>query len=100
MIILTGNCDITAKEGKQVNDGYIRFRTYTIPEYLNGNQTVITTAYDGAYSRAPAFIEFNTRNGNQEACILVFDRNFDTTSYNTYNFQYSHVYSIDEWVRL
>lgn len=100
MIILTGNCNIFAKEGKQVNDGYIRFRTYTIPEYLNGNQTVIATAYDGAYSRAPAFIEFNTRNGNQEACILTFDRNFDTTSYNVYTFQYSHIYSIDEWTRL
>lgn len=100
MIILTGNCSISAKEGKQVNDGYIRFKTYTIPEYLNGNQTVLTTAYDGAYSRAPAFIEFNTRSGSQEACILVFDRNFDTTSYNTYTFQYSQIYSIDEWMRL
>lgn len=100
MIILTGNCNIIAKEGKQVNDGYIIFRTYTIPEYLNGNQTVLATAYDGAYSRAPAFIEFNTRNGNQEACILVFDRNFDPTSHNTYTFQYSHIYSIDEWIRL
>lgn len=100
MIILTGNCNIIAKEGKQVNDGYIIFRTYTIPEYLNGNQTVLATAYDGAYSRAPAFIEFNTRNGNQEACILVFDRNFDPTSHNTYTFQYSHIYTIDEWIRL
>ena len=100
MIIITGNCSINAKAGKKVNDGYIRFRTYTIPEYLNGNQTVITNAYDGAYSRAPAFIEFNTRNGSQEACILVFDRNFDTTSYDTYTFQYTQMYSIDEWVRL
>ena len=100
MIIITGNCNIYANEGKQINDGYIIFKTYTIPEYLNGNQTVITNAYDGAYSRAPAFIKFNTRNGNQEACILVFERNFDTTSYNTYTFQYTQMYSIDEWVRL